>query len=164
MKAAFIVVSLILSGAASYYGQPLVRDNTDAITIITTVITVFAGFLVAIIAVLGDPAMIPPGSWRKAEVRHSGLEAMIIRHTWLFYVYLATIALLFAGVLIRKEPDVLISGRMKAWIEHAYLFFGVLSFLLTLSLPRALGKIQLARSVAEIETRRAADGIAPRSD
>jgi len=53
MRVLFILTCVLLSGAASYFGQPLVRDNSDAITIITTVITVFAGFLVAIMAILG---------------------------------------------------------------------------------------------------------------
>ena len=47
--------------------------------------------------------MIPQGSWRTAEARHKALESVIIRHTTLFYVYLASISLLFIGVLIRKE-------------------------------------------------------------
>lgn len=164
MRAVFIITSLLLSGLAAYFGQPLMRDNSDAVNIITTVITVFAGFLVAIIAILGDPAMIPEGSWRTAEARREKLENMVIRHTWLFYVYLATISALFTGMLIRKEPESVVSAQIKIYIEYAYLFLGVFSFLLTLSLPRALGQLQLARSDAEIESRRAADGIPPHSD
>ena len=159
MRLVFILACLIASLIAAYYGQPLVRDNTDAVTVMITVITVFAGFLVAIITILGDPAMVPKGSWRKAEIRHRNLESILIRQTWLFYCYLVAIGLLFAGVLIRKEPHDVVSDRLKAWIEAGYLFFGVFSFLLTLALPRALSRIQLMRSSAEIEDRRQAEGI-----
>ena len=161
MRAIFILACFFVSGVASYFGQPLVRDNSDAIIIITTVITVFAGFLVAILAILGDPAMIPKGSWRIAETGRQRLEESIIRHTWLFYIYLVAIGLMFTGVLIRKEPDSVVGPNVKFWIECGYLFFGVFSFLLTLALPRVLGKIQLARSDAEIERRRTEEGIGP---
>lgn len=161
MRGLLILFCAVISAAAAYYGQPLVRENSDATMILATVMTVFAGFLVAIIAVLGDPTMIPGQSWGVAEMRHEQLEATVTRHTSLFYVYLIAIALLFTGVLIVKEPDGLVSPNIKMWIERSYVFFGVFSFLLTLGLPRALGRIQLARSAAEIEDRRRAVGIKP---
>lgn len=161
MRGLLILGSVILSADAAYLGQPLIRDNPEAIMIIATVMTVFAGFLVAIIAVLGDPTMIPRGSWRIAEVRHKQLETAVIRNTWLFYIYLTAIGLLFLGVLVRKSPDTWLMLRVKDGLEFAYLFFASLAFLFTLRLPVALGKIQLARSDAEIEARRAADGIKP---
>lgn len=163
MRGIFLVSCLVLSGVAAYFGHPLVRDNSDAITVLATVLTVFAGFLVAIIAILGDPAMIPGKSWREAQGRRPNLEAMVIRHVWLFYVYLIAIGLLFAGILIQKEPDAVVSPLIKGCLGSAYLFFGVLSFLLTLALPPTLGKIQLARNLAEIEARRNAAGIRPNS-
>jgi hypothetical protein len=105
----FIVTCLGLSLVAAYYGQPLVRENAEAITTIVTVMTVFAGFLVAIMAILGDPAMTPKGSWRIAENRHKKIERLVIQHTYLFYTYLVSIGVLFVAVLVRKEPDELVS-------------------------------------------------------
>jgi hypothetical protein len=55
---------------------------------------------------------------------------------------------------MNKAPDCVVPVVWKTWIERLYLFFGVLSFLLTLALPGALGKLQLARAEAEIERRR----------
>jgi hypothetical protein len=69
------------------------------------------------------------------------------------------IGFLFASALISKEPDAAVSTKVKSYFDFAYLFLGTFSFLLTLALPRTLGKIQLARSEAEIEARRAAAGI-----
>jgi len=123
--------------------------------IIITVMTVFAGFLVAIIAILGDPALTPTGGWRVAENNHSIIYSRVVTYTWLFQLYLIAIAFLFAGSLLNKAPERLVSIIWKTWIERLYLFFGVLSFLLTLTLPGALGKLQLARAEAEIERRRA---------
>ena len=164
MRGAFILICAVLSAVAAYFGQPLVERNGDAILMMITVMTVFAGFLVAIIAILGDPAMIPKGSWRIAETRHTRLVAIVTRHTSLFYVYLIAIGLLFAGVLADKEPDDFLSQKVKSYIEFAFMFCTVFSFLLTLALPKVLGDIQIARSEAEIEARRSAEGIKPPSD
>jgi hypothetical protein len=145
---------------ASYLGHPFVRENSDAILILTTVMTVFAGFLVAIMTILGDPVMIPKGSWRIAENRHHELEDSIIRHMYLFYLYLISIGLMFAGVLMQKHHSYSkVLELLMECIEFAYLFFGVWAFLLTLALPKALGKIQLERSEAEIAARREIEGI-----
>jgi hypothetical protein len=137
------------------------HENADAVLIIITVMTVFAGFLVAIIAILGDPAMIPSGSWRIAEGRRDNIEARLTHHVWLFVFYLIAIGLLFTGALLNKAPDSVVSLVWKVWIERLYLFFGVSSFLFTFALPNALHKFQLSRIDTEIERRRREDGIPP---
>jgi hypothetical protein len=122
--------------------------------ILVTVFTVFAGFLVAIITILGDPSLIPSGSWRVAEVRRESFQARLFTHVVLFSLYLFAIALLFIGVVLRKVPDDVISCNVKTWITRGYLFFGVFSFLLTFALPRSLMIFQTARFDAELERRR----------
>jgi len=152
----FAVCSCFAAGAA-YYGEPLVRHNTDAILILTTVFTVFAGFLVAIIVILGDPAMVPEGSWRVAETRRDGVEGRLIVHVWLFIAYLLAIGFLFAGVLVRESHT--IPEILKVWIDRTYLFLGVLSFLMTFGLAKSMVSLQLARYDAEIKRRRGLAGL-----
>jgi hypothetical protein len=159
MRVVFLSFCAATSYFSAHYGAPLVRNNSDIITIIITVMTVFAGFLVAIISVLGDPAMIPKGSWRIAESRHKNLENVVIRTTAIFYLYLISIAFLFIGVLLEKSDEKVVANSVKTWIEFLYLFFSVFSFFVTLSLPRIVARIQMARSEAEIEARRVAEGI-----
>jgi hypothetical protein len=161
MRILFFITCAVLSAVAAYFGYPLVRDNPDAVIVMATVLTVFAGFLVAIIAILGDPAMIPGDSWAAAQMQRPTLEAMVIKQVWLFYLYLMAIGFLFLGVLLHKEPDTIMAPWIKPCVDIVYLFFAVLSFLLTLALPPTLGKIQLARNLAEIEARRSAAGIKP---
>src|SRR5579875_1271523 len=127
MKRIKLIALICFSGLAAYFGAPLMDENPDAIVVIVTVITVFAGFLVAIIAVLGDPAMVPEGSWHKAELRHSSLEALVRRHTVLFYAYLLALGLLFFWVLLRKEPDAIVAHWVKQSVEYVLLFFAILS-------------------------------------
>jgi len=146
-----------VSAAGAYYAEPFVKENPDAILILTTVFTVFAGFLVAIITILGDPALIPEGSWRVAEGRRDKIESQLIAHVWLFVIYLLAIALLFAGVVVRKAPAV--PEDVKVWINRIYLFVGIFSFLLTFGLAKSLLVFQLSRVEAEIKRRRVRDGI-----
>jgi hypothetical protein len=155
MRVILILICFFVSAVAAYYGQPLL--NGDAIVIIITVMTVFAGFLVAIITILGDPAMIPDGTWRVAEMRRENIETRLVTHVWLFVFYLLAIGLLFIGALINKAPNV--APDWKIWIERFYLFFAIASFLFTFALPNALLKFQIARIDAEIERRRRRDGV-----
>jgi phosphatidylglycerophosphate synthase len=157
MRLFFLLGCAAIGAVAAYYGQPFVHRNGDIILIIVTVFSVFAGFLIAIIAIVGDPAMIPEGSWRVAEGGRDKMEQRLVSHIWLFVLYLITIALLFVGVILEKaltNHDV-----WKVWIERAYLFFGISSFLYTFALPKVLMDMQRARYDAEIERRRRLAGI-----
>lgn len=121
--------------------------------------TVLAGFLVAIIAVLGDPMLIPAGSWQTAENNRQKIESRLIRYSYLFILYLVTIAIIFVGVLLKDAPESIIPMTGKMWIARAYLFFGVGAFMFSLALPKTLILIQRARVDEEIERRRKAEGI-----
>jgi hypothetical protein len=157
MRLVFISFCAAVAFAAAAYGQPFVHHNADLVLVIVTVFTVFAGFLIAVITILGDPTMIPEGSWRLAEARRDNIERRLRTHVWLFVLYLLTIGLLFSGVLIQSALDEHHSVRI--WIERLYLFFGVFSFLLSFALPISLMTLQRARVDAEIERRRARDGV-----
>ena len=117
----------------------------------------FAGFLVAIVAVLGDPALLPEGNWRAAEGRRESVESQVILHVWLFIAYLLAIGLLFAGVIVRDACSV--PEYVKVWIDRSYLFIGVMSFLFTFGLAKSMLTFQLARLDAEIKRRRKKAGL-----
>lgn len=157
MRIIFLIFCALLAVAAACFGQPFVGNNADLVVVIVTVFTVFAGFLIAVITVLGDPALIPDGSWRIAEARRKNIERRLQVNVWLFIVYLITIGLLFAGVLVQKAFNE--HAVIRIWIERLYLFFGVFSFLLSFALPISLMKLQRARVDAEIERRRAREGL-----
>lgn len=156
MRAFFLLLCVAAGLIAAVYGQPYMKGNAEAVTIIITVFTVFAGFLIAILAVLGDPSFIPEGSWRVAENRRALVENKLYWHFWLFIFYLLTIALLFVGILLKEELSL---RSVTIWIERAFLFFGVTSFFLSFALPWSLMQLQQNRIDAEIERRRAKAGI-----
>ena|SRR6185437_442441 len=154
MKRLIFAIFCIGVGAwGAYAAQPFMHHNADAVLIIITVFTVFAGFLIAIITIIGDPIMVPEGTWRLAEGGREKMERRLVLHIVLFTAYLITIGLLFAGSILDKALGDE-ESTLKLWIERAYLFVGISSFLFTFALPSALLEMQRARYDAEIERRR----------
>jgi hypothetical protein len=152
VKYVYFLFCVAAGAMIAWSAQPYAHDNSDALLTIVTVMTVLAGFMIAIITVIGEPAMIPDGSWRAVRGRKAAIEAKILRHSYLFVLYLVTIAFIFAGAIIKKMPDNKISCWVPYSIDCAYLFFGSTSFLLSFGLPFSLKKIQLER--LELEEKR----------
>jgi hypothetical protein len=111
------------------------------------------------IVVVGDPFLIPPGSWRVAEVYRERLTRRWARHQVLFLSYLVTLGLIFVTVLVSKTAPTL-----SIWLERIYLFLGILAFSHSLSIPSILIAAQSERIDSVIESKRRQEGIAPRTD
>jgi len=153
----FILACAVIAAIATPFIQPFVCHNSELVLIIVTVFAVFAGFLVGVITIIGDPTLLPRGSWRLAELNRENVERRLVTHVSLFILYLLTIGLLFTGVVMQSAlAD---ANIVKIWIERLYVFFGVFSFLLTFGLPFVLMKVQRARVDAEIEQRREREGM-----
>jgi hypothetical protein len=150
----FALFCVAVGALGSFYAQPYVQKNGDLILIFVTVFTVFAGFLIAIIALVGDPILIPEGSWRIAELGRDKMDSLLFWHTALFTLYLITVGLLFVGVVLERALDEY--NYWRIWVERGYLFIGITSFLFTFALPRTLMALQRARYDAETERRRRA--------
>lgn len=148
-KFGFLTFTVAFSLVFSWAGQPLIHGNQSAIDVIVTVFSILAGFLVAIIAIIGDPASIPKGSWRVAEIRAPLIDEKINKQKWLFTGYLITLGLIFASLLAAKSCT-----QLSALLEHVYLFLSSLAFIYSLKLPGFLSRIQRERVNDEIEARR----------
>lgn len=141
--------ALVLGLLGSYFGQPLIHHNDTAINVIVTVFSILAGFLVAIIAIIGDPLLIPSGTWRAAEGSRRKTIQRLTRHKYLFHVYLIALALVFASTLLKDT-----SPGVGIWLERAYLFLSIFAFALSMRLPSALMQLQQERVDHLIEARR----------
>jgi hypothetical protein len=148
-KVAFMAFTTAFSLGFSKVGQPLIHGNQSAIDVIVTVFSILAGFLVAIIAIIGDPASMPKGSWRVAEAKMPSIEDKINKQRWLFTGYLVTLGLIFASLLAAKA-----NAQISATLEHIYLFLSSVAFIYSLKLPGFLSRIQRERVNEEIEARR----------
>lgn len=145
----FVVVSALIGGLGGYIGQPLLHENPDANEIIVTLFSILAGFLVAIMTLVGDTSLYGDVSWRAHESMRDTVLARLARQQWLFYAYLLTLGLLFVGTLVKKDW-----AQLKATIESLYLGFAIFAFLLSLRLPSLLMKLQLDRHDVMISEKR----------
>lgn len=149
---ALLVIIWGIIGA--YLSQPLIHENPDAIGLIVTVFSILAGFLIAVITLIGDPKSLPAGGWQKAQLGSNLTYNRLARHKWLFNIYLATLALIFLSMLLKNKFK-----DYSCYIEYVYLFLAICAFTLSFKLPSSLMQIQKERIDNEIEERRKAEGI-----
>ncbi len=145
----------LFSGLGSYFGQPLIHGNDEAINIIVTVFSILAGFLVAIMAIIGDPASLPSGGWRIARLGSDIIYTRLVRQKWLFILYLGALVTIFISTLIKDQ----IPFSVEKWIERIYLLISINAILLSFKLPSALLQLHQERIEHEIKSRREAEGI-----
>lgn len=144
-----IIAHCLWAALLAYLLRPFIHGNQDAINVIVTVFSVMAGFVVAIITVLGDPKSLPSGSWRRAQLSSTRTYNRLVRQKLLFKCYLIALTLIFLSVLIKDT-----SPTLQLWIEYIYLFFSVLAFAASFYLPSALIALQQERIDYEIEERK----------
>ncbi len=153
-KIKLAVAITLWGGIFAYYAKPLIADNQDAINVIVTVFSILAGFLVALITLIGDPKSLPSGGWQIARLGSDLTYNRLVRQKWLFFIYLIALALIFISMLLKKSfPEV------NCIIEYVYLFFSSVAFLLSFMLPSTLMDLQKERIEQEIAERRKAEGI-----
>ena len=143
-------IAAIAAGVvAAVFGQDLIHGNEAAQNVIVTVFSILAGFLIAIMTLLGDQSVLP-GSWRIAEAQKRAIKSKLTRQKWLFYCYLATLSLIFVHTLLKvKYPC------ESVWLERLYFGFATTSFILSFKLPSTLMSVQTDRIDAVVGARRA---------
>lgn len=160
-RTAYFLLSSLGGGAAAAWGQPLIHNNSDAASVIVTVFSVLAGFLVGLIALTGDASPVAArGSWRFTELNREGVSRRLTHNRGLFVLYLLVLALIFLASLLKTvaAADALI-GAFLNWVERIYLGLAVLAFLLSFRLPWTLTRIQQERYDAVLEQQRRNSGI-----
>ena len=93
---------LLALGAVLYLGPPSHQTSGAALRLLATALSILAGILLAIIALLGDPRSLFPGSWRVASAHRRQIRHALNRATMLFWLYLAVIALAFLAALVEE--------------------------------------------------------------
>lgn len=126
---------------AFLFGGKYIHENKDAIGVITTVFSIFAGFIVAITTILGTPVGdTEKQTWQSLELRRNNVFRRLTKQKWLFISYLSTLLLIFGQTLIAKTfPDISIL------MERLFLGMAVFAFILSIGLPGALISMQISR-------------------
>ncbi len=153
-KIKYAVAIILYSSIGAYWGQPLIHGNDNAVNIIVTVFSVLAGFLVAIITIIGDPSSLPSGGWQRARLGSEVLYNRLTRHRLLFIMYLITLVFIFIASLVKGKIE-----HLDIWIERIFLFCTVAAFILSFQLPTSLMNLHKERIEHEIESRRERENI-----
>lgn len=164
-KTTSLLLTLIVSGSLSVFFQPLLNDN--ALDTLVNIYSILAGFLIGVIALIGDPASLPSGSWRIAEAATKNTFRSLQGTRNLLYIYLLTLFLIFLYKLLSIDgiTSILISYGVtldvksylvviKEWSELFILFCSFVAFGYSFKLPSKLYLIQYQRVNKEIASRR----------
>jgi hypothetical protein len=86
--------------------HPLIDDNPNAVNVIVTVFSILAGFLIASITFIIEPIISKSSNWRELQLLKPSIERKMIRHKYLFILYLITLGCaLFMFLLPDKNSE-----------------------------------------------------------
>ena len=162
-RIAFGRLVLLLGGVAAFaltlaQGDRFTTNNADALRILIMVFSFFAGILIAIITLVGDPDSLYSGSWRIANSHRRQILRRLRRYRILFYVYLVVITLAFCTTLLNDAcPEPL--GWVSDKCERLALSLGAAALIWSFGLPSAIinaHKQRLNEMVKERESRKSA--------
>lgn len=136
----YITIAIAISLLSSFYGAPYIDQSASAISSIIDIYAILAAVLVAVISIIGDPAMLIPGGWRVGHVHAQQIQRRIGRFSHLFLLYILT--LMFAVISIVAKDNQLIYRHI---LYYLLTFLASFSFILSLPLPYTLMKIQKDR-------------------
>ena len=153
-RTAFISFAAVAGLIAGLFGQPFIHGNERAISVIVNVFSILAGFLVAIMTIMGDPTGFVTKSWRYAETVRPAVYSKLLRQKYLFILYLLVLTFIMLQSLFEKKFP-----YIAGLLEQIYFGAAVTAFILSLGLPSALMKIQMDRHDEMIERRRKESGI-----
>lgn len=125
-----------------------------ALRLLVTILSILAGFLLAVIAILGDPRSLFSGSWRVASAHARQIRRVLDRSVLLFYVYLATIAAAFISTMVGQYGE---DPTYERWGKHLALGFGCASLIWSCGLPTVIRKTLVDRLRDEVDERKKED-------
>lgn len=144
-----LLVVAIASGVAAYiWGAPLALGNDKAMDVIVTLFSILAGFIIAIMTLLGDETL-RPGGWKRAQVDADAVKRRLDRQQQLFWLYLGTLTLILGARLIQTAYPAISNELQKVAFGLA-----VTALVLSYALPVALRGAQVARLDAAVGKQR----------
>lgn len=164
-KTLYLFLTLVCSYFLAVLFQPLLTEK--ALDVLVNIYSILAGFLIGIIALIGDPSSLPSGSWRIAENATQNTFRKLKSTKNLLYIYLLTLFIIFSYKLlaVSETKDVIISlpfgidllehlKTFKKITEEFILFLSFVAFSYSFTLPNSVFEIQKRRVEKEIESRR----------
>lgn len=148
-RVVWLVSSLLVSLLAGFYGGEVLRSSEKPSEYIGLLFSVLSASIFAVITIIGDPSMIASGSRRLGYESAKAIQIRVQRLSVVFVVHISTLFLLVISEIVEFKK-----------LESMYWVFGLLAFcasfgfLLALSLPFELAKIQRDRLKQELSSRK----------
>ncbi|MBF8668172.1 hypothetical protein IR012_05010 [Pseudomonas putida] len=158
-KVAYIVTCITVSVFFAWQFQPKYHDNSNALSVLVTVFSILAGFLVAVMAIVGSERALKGRNWRQDTFYLIHVKQDLQKHSALFYLYLLVLALSFLASLKLGWPEIIQVG-----VECVLLFLACLAMLLSFSLPGQLTRRHVSDLESAIKARRDRESSGDRED
>ena len=158
-KVTYIVTCIVASVFFAWQFQPKYHDNSNALSVLVTVFSILAGFLVAVMAIVGSERALKGRNWRQDTFYLLHVKQDLQKHSALFYLYLLVLALSFLAALDLGWPKLVQTG-----VEGILLFLACLAMLLSFSLPGQLTRRHVSDLESAIKSRRDREAGKPSGD
>jgi hypothetical protein len=145
----YVGLALALAALCGWFLQPWYHGSKDAPSILATILSILAGFLVAVMAIVGDERTLRGKNWRQDTFYLGEVRRQLLRHRVMFYLYLSVLILIFLCSLSNDWP-----ARIQAGIERLVVFASVFALLLSFRLPGELTTRQVDLLQRMIDARR----------
>ena len=125
---------IIFSLAIGYLCQPMLDENgIAAVGTVVTIVSILAGFLIAIMVFVTEPTLRYAKNFRELQLRRGQVRLMLLKCRVLFSLYLIT---LFLALSVQVVPQ-----NLEPWsqvLEIAFISFSLFVLLESFTLPSAL--------------------------
>lgn len=125
----------IISISISTYGVEYF--NGDIISIFVSILSIFSGLLIALIALINKELIPNDSGENKAHVYAKFLMNDLFKLKILFYSFLSSIFLLLVSEIFKIAFPLL-----SMFLKYIYIFIGIASLLFSFSLPEMILKLQ----------------------
>lgn len=133
----------------SWKFQARYHDNGNALSVMTTVVSILAGFLITVMTVVGDERSLRGVNWRENTYYLEQVRRDLASHELLLKLYFSVLVLSFLASMKFEWHELIQSA-----LEYFLLFLACLVMLLSFSLPGQLKRRHLADLEAFIKAHR----------
>lgn len=141
----------VFSALTAWRLGPSLAGSVEALAAAAGVCATFAGFIIAVLTILGDATALLPGSWRVASIQTREIASRFRRLQFIFSIFLCAS---FSSILMLSLKDQ--EANWVDWAGYINCFLVVYAFFTSFELPKSLRSIHKERTAAVIESRKGA--------
>lgn len=139
-RISYAIFAFIVSCIVTYLFWSDFHNKSEVIGILTSVFSILARVLIAIVSILGDPGMLMDQSWRSNYIRSGEIQRKLHRKIDIFLLYILILFCAFIFLMIENQDS-----QLYKIFQIIVLFLSVLGFIFSFLLPYSLIEIQRER-------------------